>query len=349
MDFALSEEARLMAGAVAALLADHCTSARLRALLARGEAFDEDRWGRLVAIGLPGALVPEAAGGLGLAEEDFAPIAEACGAALLPEPVVEMAGITLPLLAEAGERALLARALAGQATVALVHPRAPFATHAARAAAVVLVEDGRIRLAAAGAARITPRTSIDPFRPIAEVAAGAGAATLAEGAAAAAMAGRAADRGALWAAAQMLGMGQRCIELAVAFAQGREQFGRPVGSYQAVKHHLATAQVGIGLARPVLAAASALCPGAGPAAAARIAHAKLACGTAAEAAVRAAIQVHGAMGCSWEADLHFHLKRILALAAAWGTPAELRATVAARMFAAPPGPATLFPGEDGSG
>jgi alkylation response protein AidB-like acyl-CoA dehydrogenase len=214
---------------------------------------------------------------------------------------------------------------------------------------VVLVEPSRIRLAPTGALRITPRESLDPFRPIAEVAAAEGAETLAEGTAAAALSARAADRGALWSAAQMLGMGQRCIDLAAAFVQGRHQFGRPVGSFQAVKHHLASAQVRVELARPVLAAASAQSPGAGPATAARIAHAKLACGTAAEAAACAAIQVHGAMGYSWEVDLHFHLKRILALSAAWGTPAELRATVATRIFAAPPGPETLFPEEDARG
>lgn len=349
MDFTLSEEARMMAAAVTGLLRDCCSRAALRALLARGEAFEEDRWRRLAAMGLPGALVAEAAGGLGLPAADFAPIAEACGAALLPEPLVEMAGITLPLLAEAGERALLARALAGRATVALVHPRAPFALHAARAEAVVLVEEGRIRLAPRGAARISPRRSIDPFRPLAAITPGAAAATLAEGPAAAALAARAADRGALFSAAQLLGMGGRCIALAVAFAQGREQFGRPVGSYQAVKHLLASAQVRLELARPVLAAASALRAGAGPATAARIAHAKLACAGAAEAAVRAAIQVHGAMGYSWEVDLHLHLKRILALAAAWGTGAELRATVATRILAAPPGPEGLFFEEDGDG
>ncbi|MCC6304934.1 MAG: acyl-CoA dehydrogenase family protein [Rhodobacteraceae bacterium] len=349
MDFTLSEEARAMATAVADLLADHCPSKALRALLARGESFDAGRWARLVAMGLPGALLPEAVGGLGLAGTAFAPIAEACGAALLPEPLVETAWVTLPLLVEAGAGEFVARVLAGEATVAIVHPLAPLALAARQAAAIVLVEEDRILLAPAATARLTPRRSIDPFRDLALVAAGAGTATLAAGAAARAMAGRAAARGALAAAAQMLGLGRRALDLAVAFARTREQFGRPIGSYQAVKHHLASAAVAIELARPVVHAAAALAPGAGPATAARIAHAKLAAGRAAEGAARAAIQVHGAMGHSWEVDVHLILKRTLALATTWGTAADLRATAAAHLLAALPGPAALFPEESADG
>ncbi|HET6971463.1 MAG TPA: acyl-CoA dehydrogenase family protein, partial [Phenylobacterium sp.] len=99
MDFTFSEEQRMAAEAVRSLLADRCAGADLRRLLAAESAFDPDRWRALAEMGLCGLMVPEADGGLGLAEPDLVLIAEACGYAGLPEPLVEHAGVAAPLLA----------------------------------------------------------------------------------------------------------------------------------------------------------------------------------------------------------------------------------------------------------
>ena len=143
----------------------------------------------------------------------------------------------------------------------------------------------------------------------------------------------------------MLGLGQRCIDVAVAYAKDRTQFGKPIGSYQAVKHLLATAQVKVEFARPVVHAAAAELPLGNLAAKARIAHAKLAAAEAADLAARTAVQVHGAMGMTWEADVHFFLKRALALKTAWGTPAAHTATVIERILETPTGADCTFASE----
>jgi alkylation response protein AidB-like acyl-CoA dehydrogenase len=143
----------------------------------------------------------------------------------------------------------------------------------------------------------------------------------------------------------MLGLAQRSIDMAVAYAKDRTQFGKPIGSYQAVKHLLATAQVKVEFARPVVHAAAAELPLGNFAAKTRIAHAKLAAAEAADLAARTAVQVHGAMGMTWEVDVHFFLKRALALKTAWGTPAAHMATVIERMTAEPTGPAFTFASE----
>ena len=157
--------------------------------------------------------------------------------------------------------------------------------------------------------------------------------------------GDTADRGALLAAAQMIGLGQRCIDLAVTYAKDRLQFGKPIGSTQAVKHLVASAQVKIEFARPVVHAAAAELPLGSLAARARVAHAKIAAGEAADLSARTSVQVHGAMGMTWEVDLHFFLKRAFALHYAWGTVADHRATVLERITTLPTGPDMTFASE----
>ena len=154
--------------------------------------------------------------------------------------------------------------------------------------------------------------------------------------------GDTAERGAILAAAQMIGLAQRCIDISVAYAKDRNQFGKPIGSYQAVKHLIANAQVKVEFARPVVHAAAAELPLATLASRARAAHAKIAAGTAADLAARTAVQVHGAMGMTWEVDVHFFLQRAMALGNAWGTPHEHERTVIERMTTLPTGPDATF-------
>ena len=154
--------------------------------------------------------------------------------------------------------------------------------------------------------------------------------------------GQAADRGALLGAAQLVGIAQRAIDMAVAHAGDRQQLGKPIGSYQAVKHLAADAQVKVEFARPVVHAAAAELPLGTLAARARVAHAAIAAGEAAHRATRNAVQIHGAMGMTWEVDLHFWVKRALALRHAWGTAADHFATIAERIDTLPTGADLTF-------
>ncbi len=126
------------------------------------------------------------------------------------------------------------------------------------------------------------------------------------------------DRSRVTLASAATGLARAATEYATAYAKERVQFGKPIGSYQAVKHLLATAQVKIEFARPVAYAAAAGLSANDAFSRARISHAKLAAVEAADLACRTAVQVHGAMGYSWEVDVHFFLKRALALSNWWG-------------------------------
>lgn len=336
MDFTLSDEQLMFAETARALFADRCTPDHWRRMMEAGIARDDGRWAAIVQTGLTLVLLPESAGGIGLRETDFALIAREAGYVALPEPLVDSAGVAAPMLAAlAPNHPVLADPLA---TIAIAHPANPYVAHADCAAAILLEKDGEAYLAMRDEVTLVAQASIDPLRRLFSVEWDVTNAT---------PLGKADwdlafDRAALFNAAMGLGLAQRAVDMAVSYATERQQFGRPIGSYQAVKHHLASAQVAIEFARPVVMAAAAEIAARDVQARARVSHAKIVALEAAETAARASIQVHGAMGYSWEVDVHLFLKRALALAQSWGSPACHRARIAARIFTQPMGPDQTF-------
>lgn len=340
MDFTLSDEQIMFAETAETLFRDKVTPDHWRKLMEAGEARDSALWGQIVETGLTLIQLPEEAGGLGLGALDFALIAEKAGYVALSEPLVESAGVAAPMLAAlAPDHAALADPAA---SIAIQQEEGGLIVDADSAAAIILRKGNLAFVAAPDQVTLTRRESIDPLRRLYAVEwdeakvqpLGAADWQLAL------------DRGALFAAAQGLGMAQRAVDMAVEYAKERQQFGKPIGSYQAVKHHLSTAQTAIEFARPVVLAAAATLEAGDTHSRARISHAKMVALEAADAAARTSIQVHGAMGYSWEVDVHLFLKRALALTNAWGTPYFHRQRVAARLFTQPTGPSTTFAREN---
>ena len=341
MDFTLSEDQLMFVEAARTVLADTCDTLRLRKMLERKDAFDQERWDAVVETGLTVAMLPEAAGGLELGGLDFALIAEAAGYYLLPEPLVESAGIAAPLLA-----AVLPTSdtLADPSKrIAIAHPANPVVADADIADVILLHHEGRTHLLKPSQVGLDRVESIDPFRRLFKVEWTPDRNTQISDRGD--LWNQALDRGALFAAAQGLGLAQRAVDLAVEYAKERQQFGKPIGTYQAVKHHLASAQTRIEFARPVLHAAAAGLANNDIYSRARISQAKLACLEAADYAARASLQVHGAMGYSYEVDVHLVLKRALGLTYSWGEPHLHRARVAERIFNRPVGPDQTFASE----
>ena len=198
--------------------------------------------------------------------------------------------------------------------------------------AILCAREGAIHLLRPDQATLTARTGLDPSRRLFELAwtptaetelipAGTGLWDMAL------------NRGALGVAAQQLGLTQRMLDLAIDYSAQRKQFGKPIGSFQAVKHHLADVAVKIEFAKPVLYRAAYDVAHDKPRRSVNVSHAKLACGEAAWVSARKSIQVHGAMGYTWEADLQMFMKRAWALDAAWGDRAALKLRVADSILA----------------
>lgn len=336
MLFAFDEDQRALAETARALLVETCTPDSLRSLLTGDTAQDPERLSALREMGLFAVLAPEDAGGLDLKPVDFAAIVEAAGYVALPEPLVEQAGVAVPLLASlADDRGWLARVLEG-AAIAVQSPDNAFVLDADTAEVFLLPHGEEIHLVEAAHVTLTRQESIDPLRRLYRVDWTPNDATrVGTGWA------EARDLGALWSAGQLIGLAQRAIDLAVDYAKDRTQFGRAIGSYQAVKHLIASAQVKVEFARPVYHAAAAEI-GSGLAGSARVSHAKLAAIQASELAMRTSLQVHGAIGYTWEASLHLYLKRALGLSATWGGADLHRRKVISRMRALPIGPDRTF-------
>lgn len=319
MDFALSDLQRELAASTREVLTEHCPPAVVR------EAWSKPApgsvWRALAELGLPGALVPEPVGGLGLTGTDVLPALIEVGAAAVPAPIAETTLLAVPLLtAVGGHEPLLAAVVAGEVVITGGFRTAPI-PYLGSAGYAVLVGAGGVWLRGRDELAAEPLPAVDGARPLARVRADLGAPLTADPALVAASA----LRGALGAAAQLLGLARRQLEMTVEYVSQRHQFGVPVGSFQAVKHQLADAYLGLRFAEPAVYRAALSVDAAAPRARRDVAMAKAMAGEAAQRVARTAIQCHGAMGYSFEYDLQLYAKRTWALAAAWGTTAEHRA------------------------
>jgi alkylation response protein AidB-like acyl-CoA dehydrogenase len=309
MDMRIAPERLELAEAVRDYLAGTHGPEVLRRLDA-GPNRDPAIWQGLVAMGLPGLLVPEADGGLGLDLLDAALIARECGRVCLAEPLVESAYVAVPWLVAQGRTIDLAAIVAGD--------HRPVAAHAING----WVADGD------GA----PLASIDPLRRLAAPVTTSSDDPLLL------------DLGALMSAAQLVGLAESMLDQAVEYAKIRTQFGQPVGAFQAIKHKLADIAVALEFARPVLWRAAKALDDRAASASLHVSHAKVVATDAAYLSAESAIQVHGAMGYTYEVDLHFWMKRAWALGGAWGSRAFHLARIDAAVIggAHPIGPENTF-------
>lgn len=280
MKFELTDEQTGFAEAITDLMRSANSVAAARAWAAGDTTAGQDLWKRLADLGLTALVAPEDEGGLGGTLVDLVVAFEVLGHELAVGPWIESAA--------------LAPQLDGEMVTAAAPPLAPYAADA---------QVARLLSGTPGATR----RSIDSTRTLTEV-------TGAEPFDDAAL-----DRAVLAAAAQLVGAGERVLADSVTYAKQRKQFGRQIGSYQAIKHQLADVRIALDFARPlVLGAALGEVP---------VSAAKVYAADAADLAARTGLQVHGAIGYTAEFDLSLWLNRIRALVTAWGTPAYHRARV----------------------
>ncbi len=334
MHFAFSDQQLEFRDTVRQVLAKECGPADVRAAYDAPVARTR-RWATLAELGVIGLSVPPDHGGLGLGLVDLVPLLEEAGRVALPEPLLETTALAVPLLADLGHpTGRWLEAISAGEVAAAVGTGGPGPVAGADGADVYLLgtagSEGpvEVHLLEPEAVTVTPIPSLDPTRRWGTVRwEPAARSLLARGAEAEAALRRTGDRAAVAAGAELLGLADQLISLAAAYAKERHQFGRPIGSFQAVKHLLAGAQVKLEFARPVVYAAAWALDVGEPSASRAASTAKASASDAATEAARVSLQVHGAIGYTWECDLHLFLKRAWALAAAWGSADEHRARV----------------------
>jgi alkylation response protein AidB-like acyl-CoA dehydrogenase len=191
-------------------------------------------------------------------------------------------------------------------------------------------EPGKVELHAleTAAVTLTSRVALDATRrPCSVVWEPSAASLIAEGEEAQRLVHSASDRAANAAAAVLAGVADRLISMSGSYAIERKQFGKAIGSFQAVKHQLANALIRLEFVRPLVYRAAWSLDSGEPDAGLHVSMAKAQASEAALLAARTALQVHGAIGYTWEHDLHLWMKRAWALAAAWGDAASHRGRV----------------------
>jgi alkylation response protein AidB-like acyl-CoA dehydrogenase len=308
MRFAFTEDQLLFAEGLRDMLSKECPPSRVRAVWDDGSGHDPALWAQLAEMGVLSMLVPESAGGMGGTEVDLVLLLEELGRAAVPGPALETAAVVAPALNDA--------TVVGTAAIGPDGTTAPYVPHA-QAAEVVLVPGGIVRTAGA---TLTDVEGIDGGRRLYEVSGATEAVAYDEA--------LAFDRGALAAAAYLVGLSSWMIDTAAEYARQREQYGRPIGVNQAVKHLLADALLKVEFAKPALYRAAWSVSVGEPTRARDVSMAKAFASDAAYRATRSSMQVHGAIGYTWEADLQLWMKKAWALQRAWGDATYHRRRVA---------------------
>ncbi|MEV4411439.1 acyl-CoA dehydrogenase family protein [Catellatospora sp. NPDC049609] len=347
-----SEVEEDLRASVRALLAAHCAPEALLGRVEQPDLHDAKVWHGLGSeLGVAGLAVPEHLGGAGAGWRETAVVLEELGRSLAPVPYLGSSVIATAVLLAAGETQLLPEVAAGRRIAALA---LPFATWPdaplpdrlsidggtltgrvqgvadARHADLLLVYAGGA-LHAVEAARVlrTPVTSLDLTRPLCDLDfAGTPYTTLAFGPDAERAVRAGLTAGAALLPSEMLGVAEWCLTAIVGYAKERYQFGRQIGSFQAVKHRLADLWIGVTQARAVARnAASALADGS-PGVAAETALAKAFVSGVVVRTAEESLHLHGAIGFTWEHPMHLFLKRAKSTSLALGTADRHRAALA---------------------
>lgn len=326
-----------------------CTPSDVRAALEHSDdpatSRHQARWDALVDLGAASVLAPESAGGLGMGDVELVGVIEEAGAVCLPEPLGLHAGVGIPVLAKLGASQALASAVEGGLVVTggievdadgpviafadgpTVTSRLPGAAIASWFLLAAAGEDGaELHLLSPEQGAVSATPSLDAGRWLGEVAWTPSPATLvASGSDAAVLIDEISTRQATYAAAELCGLSSAMLAMTASYAGDRQQFAKPIGSFQAVKHLLADVRIALEFARPAASRAAWSLSVDDDEVHHDAAVAKALASDLGTLAARACLQVHGGIGYTWEHDLSLWMKRAWSLAADYGTAPVQRA------------------------
>jgi alkylation response protein AidB-like acyl-CoA dehydrogenase len=307
----MSEERELLRDTVAALVAKHANPAAVRTAIESERGYDESLWQLLCEqVGAAALVIPEDLGGAGGELGDAATVLQELGRGLVPSPLLGTTLAELALLAAPEPDAETLEALAAGSSIGALVLDADYVVNGDIADVVVAAADGELSRWTRFSAQ--PMTTMDPTRRLARVQPEDTSETTALG-----PDPGLADIAAILLAAEQIGAAERCLDLTVEYAKSRVQFGRPIGSFQALKHRMADLYVAIAAARSVVSDA---CDDPTPinAATARLAATEALCTVTSEG-----IQLHGGIAITWEHDMHLYFKRAHGSAQLLGSPRDL--------------------------
>jgi alkylation response protein AidB-like acyl-CoA dehydrogenase len=288
----MSEEREMLRATVAALVEKHANPEAVRAAIESEKGYDEKLWQMLCEqVGAAALVVPEELGGAGGELGDAAVVLEELAKGLVPTPLLGTTLAELALLAVGDEEPL--EGLAEGTSVGTVVFDAGYVINGDIADVVIAAQDGQLSRWTDNT--VTPATAMDPTRRLAAVTPGSTTALGADPGLA--------DTAAILMAVEQVAAASRCLDLTVAYSKDRVQFGRPIGSFQALKHRMSDLYVKVSAARSIVNDAIAD-PTPTNASLARYLATE-----AFNAVAGEAIQMHGGIAITWESDIQFYFKR----------------------------------------
>ena len=288
----MSEEREMLRATVAALVEKHAGPEAVRAAIESEKGYDENLWQLLCEqVGAAALVVPEELGGAGGELGDAAVVLEELAKNLVPTPLLGTTLAELALLAVGAEEPL--EGLAEGTSIGTIVFDAGYVINGDVADVVIAAQDGQLTRWTDNT--VTPATAMDPTRRLAAVAPGSTAALGADPGLA--------DTAAILMAVEQVAAASRCLDLTVAYSKDRVQFGRPIGSFQALKHRMSDMYVKVSAARSIVNDAIAD-PTPTNASLARYMATE-----AFNAVAGEAIQMHGGIAITWESDIQFYFKR----------------------------------------
>lgn len=302
-----ADERRMLRETVAALVAKHAGPEAVRRAMDSERGYDEELWTVLCEqVGAAALVIPEEFGGAGGEIADAAVVLEELGRALVPTPLFGTTLAEFGLLASETVDSDTLEQLASGSLIGTVVFDADYVVNGDIAEVVLALDDGQVTRWSEVTA--DPLISLDPTRRLARLTAATTSVLGPDPGLA--------DVAAVLLAAEQIGAATRCLELTVEYTKQRVQFGRPIGSFQALKHRMADLYVGVETARTVVdEAVLSLTPV--NAARARLAASEAFCTVAGEA-----VQLHGGIAITWEHDMQLYFKRAHSTAQLLGPPRD---------------------------
>ena len=334
MDFRFTETQQIFAGTVRELLNKECTPARLREMVENGDSTIPSLWSSLSEMGVIGMTGSEDLGGLGMSDIDLVLIMEEIGRVACPETVIEHVCIGIPLLSHAKGKGinpqLIKDFINGDSRLSsMLDTR--YALAADSVDYLLVKHNHEIHLVSVESTEIVRQDSVDETRRLFSVEWTPSELTMVE--IPEQVIAKAEMSATIATAAQCLGTAKHLLETTIEYVKEREQFGKPVGVNQAIKHHLADTGQAIECARPMVHRAAWTLSASSPEAEVAVSMAKYLASSAVNHACRTALQCHGAIGYTIKYDLQIWLKRGWALAASRGDTTSHRAIVGANILA----------------
>lgn len=333
MDFTFTEDQLMFREAISRFLMTEAAPETLREIWETDAGRSPELRNKMAEQGLTALSVPEQFGGLGMGDIAWSLMTQELGYYAIPDSLADTAYVGSGVFSALDDSVAckadyLAKICDGELRLAIGHQCSELVSDAHLAQVLLMQHADEVHLVPSEQVDNVVNLSIDSSRRLSQVTWQPTAETcIAQGEAGKKIWNDTLNRGALSVAGQLLGLAQRMLDLTVDYSVQRKQFGKAIGSFQAVKHHLADVAGKIEIAKPVLYRAACSLENNHPLTDVHVSQARNFCSEAAALAARHGIQIHGAMGYTWEVDLQMFMKRSWALNNTWGDSVFHRARV----------------------